>query len=925
MRILDRIPAVLAFRTVPTTVALVVVYAAIFISVLLTDQIPSIPKHTRGLDLDQAYLDLHQVSARPHPFNSHANDIVRDYILGRISNVASRYPHVEIFDDTVSNASWATKPIGVYFEGNNILVKVEGTDPEYRDSGGVLLSAHFDSVSTAPGTTDNGMGVVTAIQMVEYFAKHRPKRTVVFNINNAEEEGLYGAHAFLEHPWFSISDVFLNLEGAAAGGRPLLFRATSAIPLQSWSGAYVPHPHANVLSADSFSRGVVRSATDFSVYALAGLEGLDFAFYRGRSRYHTKYDSIPGMTGGKKALWAMMENTHGASIALANRDNFHVHPSGQRDRPVYFDLFGSALVLFSLEGLFIMNVVLLTAGPITLLLLMYSQRIIKATKWIRQRRQEAANGGEVHEPWEIRALQILKCIGKALWRSASFWVALLVSAGLQVALVALYVKINPFVIHSHPYLVLISVLSLAYLSTVLVFSIPLPKGGVAPTPEQRKLEIFLQVYIFTWLALVLSTVLLRKTGIGGTYLFSFWNAAVLLGCILACIEVTAYPLLGVSSSERTGYEAVPTEEVGDGEEALRDVDVAEPSETTPLLRASREDSPFPDRSWWAVDWWILQLLVSVPFPVILFFHVVVMVLGGQSQTLADGINPSVVYAMVSVLALLIILPMAPFATNVHRLLTFIVLVVFILSTLYTWLAFPFTEQDPLKIYFSQTVDLESSNTHVERVTTALTGPRQYLQSHILSHLPSAYNAPVACYDAPDKLGLQTCKWEVGNDMAPSPGGNEWDEDAWVSTSVFRTGEHRARITVRGRNTRNCYIEVGNRKITQFAVLGDGVKGLQTGYEIPDGGLDTIRLWSRDFGKEFEVDMAWKGSGDTVPIGEVSGRISCGWVEYESGTVGGGRTGGRIPSLEEVIAFLPEWAVVSKSASALFDAGFYFQA
>ena len=119
--------------------------------------------------------------------------------------------------------------------------------------------------------------------------------------------------------------------------RPLLFRATSAIPLQSWSGAYVPHPHANILSADSFSRGVVRSATDFSVYALAGLEGLDFAFYRGRSRYHTKYDSIPGMTGGKKALWAMMENTHGASIALANRDNFHVHPSGQRDRPVYFD------------------------------------------------------------------------------------------------------------------------------------------------------------------------------------------------------------------------------------------------------------------------------------------------------------------------------------------------------------------------------------------------------------------------------------------------------------------------------------------------------------------------------------------------------------------------------------------------------------
>ena len=61
MRILDRVSSVLAFKTVPTTVALVVVYAAIFISVLLPDQLPSIPKDTRGLDLDQAYLDLHQV------------------------------------------------------------------------------------------------------------------------------------------------------------------------------------------------------------------------------------------------------------------------------------------------------------------------------------------------------------------------------------------------------------------------------------------------------------------------------------------------------------------------------------------------------------------------------------------------------------------------------------------------------------------------------------------------------------------------------------------------------------------------------------------------------------------------------------------------------------------------------------------------
>ena len=82
--------------------------------------------------------------------------------------------------------------MAVYFEGSNVLVKIDGED-ESLD--GVLFSAHFDSVSTAPGATDDGMGVATTLQLVQYFSQHQPKRTVVFNINNGEEDGLYGALA----------------------------------------------------------------------------------------------------------------------------------------------------------------------------------------------------------------------------------------------------------------------------------------------------------------------------------------------------------------------------------------------------------------------------------------------------------------------------------------------------------------------------------------------------------------------------------------------------------------------------------------------------------------------------------------------------------------------------------------------------------
>jgi hypothetical protein len=120
--------------------------------------------------------------------------------------------------------------------------------------------------------------------------------------------------------------------------RPLLFRVTSRAPLASWGSS---HPHANVITRDAFQRGVIRSGTDYSVYEQAGLKGLDFAFYRGRSRYHTKYDSIPGMAGdqSKNALWAMMEGTLSSSLALANdiKGAMRNEPGGQEGEPVYFD------------------------------------------------------------------------------------------------------------------------------------------------------------------------------------------------------------------------------------------------------------------------------------------------------------------------------------------------------------------------------------------------------------------------------------------------------------------------------------------------------------------------------------------------------------------------------------------------------------
>jgi hypothetical protein len=135
--------------------------------------------------------------------------------------------------------------------------------------------------------------------------------------------------------------------------RPILFRAGSTNPARSFQSKHISHPHANVISSDAFARGLIRSSTDYSVYSgprssdpgdnsappRSGMQGLDYAFYKGRSRYHTRYDTVPYTTGGRKSLWSMMEVAKGSGTELLNADDTEVDEGEVRDRdaPVYFD------------------------------------------------------------------------------------------------------------------------------------------------------------------------------------------------------------------------------------------------------------------------------------------------------------------------------------------------------------------------------------------------------------------------------------------------------------------------------------------------------------------------------------------------------------------------------------------------------------
>jgi hypothetical protein len=283
--------------------------------------------------------------------------------------------------------------------------------------------------------------------------------------------------------------------------------------------------------------------------------------------------------------------------------------------------------------------------------------------------------------------------------------------------------------------------------------------------------------------------------------------------------------------------------------------------------------------------------------------------------------------MASGISILIILPLAPFSLKLHRYLTILILLSFVASTIFNWLAFPFSQEAPLKVFFQQKLELDvgmntyaghSSHGKVIRAVTALTGVPEYIDT-IVTHLPSSWGMETSCGIPQLSSGLVTCTWEGG--LLPAPGSTV-NEDIqvppanrsadWLVVNAMRTSPTSAQISVKGTNTRSCRLYFDSSSITSYRVQGSS-EGLQGGHEIPEDGVPGILLWSRTWDREFVVDVEWSSEGTQ------EGRISCEWNEYQSATAGIGGSGGNIPAFEEVLAFLPEWVVVSKADDGLVEA------
>lgn len=99
---------------------------------------------------------------------------------------------------------------------DNIVGYVEGTDPELKHEF-VVYSAHYDHVGIGKadmtgdtiynGARDNAVGTTTVLVSSENIAKHPTRRSALFVLFTAEEQGLLGSKWFVDHSPVALQDI----------------------------------------------------------------------------------------------------------------------------------------------------------------------------------------------------------------------------------------------------------------------------------------------------------------------------------------------------------------------------------------------------------------------------------------------------------------------------------------------------------------------------------------------------------------------------------------------------------------------------------------------------------------------------------------------------------------------------------------------
>ena len=321
-------------------ISILIIIAAVyysFYSLMPSEKSKEVTEKTE-FSTEKALDHLKEITKKPHFTGSPEHETVRNYIVSQLEELGLQ---VEVQEQIAINKKWRAAA-----NTKNILAKIEGSEKGKA----LLLLSHYDSnPHSSFGASDAGSGVVVILEGIRAFlAKNQqPKNDVIICISDAEELGLLGANAFVNHhPWAKEVGLVLNFEARGSGGPSYILLETNGGNkklIEDFNNANTTYPVGNSLMYSIYK--MLPNDTDLTVFREDGnIDGYNFAFIDDHFDYHTEQDSFERMD--------LNSLNHQASYLIATLDYFsnsNLEDIKSQEDYVYFNFpyFGLVFYPFS--------------------------------------------------------------------------------------------------------------------------------------------------------------------------------------------------------------------------------------------------------------------------------------------------------------------------------------------------------------------------------------------------------------------------------------------------------------------------------------------------------------------------------------------------------------------------------------------------
>jgi hypothetical protein len=287
----------------------------------------------------------------PHPIGSAADAQVRDRIVKRLSALGYA---------TELQTGVACNTYGECGTPTNIIATRGGVSGDDA----VMMAAHYDSVPSGPGASDDGVGVANLLEVARILTVLPATRhPIVLLVTDGEEAGLLGAQLFArEHRLAKRIKAAVNMDTRGVSGPSLMFETGSANTwLMRLYGSATLEPITNSLCYVIYKS--LPNNTDFTVFKEAGYQGLNFAFIGDVAYYHTPLDNWQNSSA--TTMQHQGANALASLLALADSNDLSPPPSDS----MFFDVLARTVIVWPLAAV-------LPAALVALAVLVFGQMLL---------------------------------------------------------------------------------------------------------------------------------------------------------------------------------------------------------------------------------------------------------------------------------------------------------------------------------------------------------------------------------------------------------------------------------------------------------------------------------------------------------------------------------------------------------------------